>query len=121
MKIIFVEDYTLGELKMGGNAQMITRDRWVHHTSFLWRFSPEYMETLRYPEKTPEYRAGRDHGDFLCTLENEFASQDEFAEEVEARLEDFFEVERHFSEQSILNGVDQSHKTRTAYIETQEL
>ncbi|CAM9547234.1 unnamed protein product, partial [Heterosigma akashiwo] len=31
-------DYVLGDKKFGGNAQSIIKDRWLHHTSFLWDF-----------------------------------------------------------------------------------
>ncbi len=33
-------------MQFGGNAQTITRDRWVHHTSFLWDFLPANMGYL---------------------------------------------------------------------------
>ena len=29
-------DYVLGDVKFGGNAQAVTRGDFVHHTSFLW-------------------------------------------------------------------------------------
>ena len=61
-------DYCLSDLKVGGNAQTISRDRWVHHTSFLWSFSEARMGLLRLPEKRPEYRRDRPHGEFLTTL-----------------------------------------------------
>lgn len=32
--------------QFGGNAQSITKDRWVHHTSFLWDFDPANMDYL---------------------------------------------------------------------------
>lgn len=50
-------DYVFGELKFGGNAQAITKQRWLHHTSFLWTFEPERMSLLKHPVKTPAYRA----------------------------------------------------------------
>ena len=63
-------DYCFGTLKFGGNAQCITRERWVHHTSFLWDFDDQNMEFLTLPEKRPDYRADRDHRDFLCRLKD---------------------------------------------------
>ncbi len=30
------QDYCFGARKFGGNAQSITRQRFCHHTSFLW-------------------------------------------------------------------------------------
>ena len=38
-------------LQFGGNAQAITKGRWLHHTSFLWAFEPENMRYLRMPDK----------------------------------------------------------------------
>jgi lipoate-protein ligase A len=40
-------DYTaMKEKKIAGNAQTITKNRWVHHTSFLWQFDPRNMGFL---------------------------------------------------------------------------
>lgn len=61
-------DYVIGEKKCGGNAQYIKKDRWLHHTSFLWDYSQERMALLLHPKKTPAYRKGRSHEDFLCRL-----------------------------------------------------
>lgn len=52
-------DYVLGELKVGGNAQCITRQRFVHHTSFLWDWQPHRMALLQHPPRAPEYREAR--------------------------------------------------------------
>jgi lipoate-protein ligase A len=49
-------DYVYGEHKFGGNAQSITKGRWVHHTSLLWDFHPPNMELLKFPPKSPHYR-----------------------------------------------------------------
>ena len=63
------QDYTFGGTrKIGGNAQALSKDRFVHHTSFLWSYDPDIMKYLTIPEKQPEYRANRDHGDFLCRM-----------------------------------------------------
>jgi lipoate-protein ligase A len=61
-------DYCLGDVKIGGNAQSISRDRWVHHTSFLWDFTDANMALLRLPDKRPAYRQDRPHGSFLTRL-----------------------------------------------------
>ncbi|HSX10673.1 MAG TPA: lipoate--protein ligase family protein [Chlamydiales bacterium] len=61
-------DYCIGEKKCGGNAQYIKKDRWLHHTSFLWDYSEENMAHLRLPEKRPQYRKDRSHSDFLTRL-----------------------------------------------------
>lgn len=51
-----VSDYVFGDHKFGGNAQSIVKDRWLHHTSFLWDIDPVLMSTLKQPQKQPEYR-----------------------------------------------------------------
>jgi lipoate-protein ligase A len=61
-------DFVLGEKKCGGNALYIKKDRWVIHTSFLWDYVPERMQLLKHPLKTPQYRAGRSHEEFVCKL-----------------------------------------------------
>jgi len=61
-------DYVLGPRKFGGNAQAITRGRWLHHTSFLWDFDPARMALLAHPPRAPQYRAAREHGDFVTRL-----------------------------------------------------
>ena len=61
-------DYVIEDKKCGGNAQYIKKDRFVHHTSFLWNYSLENMGYLKLPSKAPEYRQARSHGDFLCRL-----------------------------------------------------
>jgi len=61
-------DYVLGDVKFGGNAQAITRGDWVHHTSFLWDWRPEHMALLSQPRKQPDYRKQRSHESFLTPL-----------------------------------------------------
>lgn len=88
-------DYCLGDKKFGGNAQTISRDRWVHHTSFLWDFHPKNMELLRLPEKRPDYRRDRPHGDFLTKLRSHTPAGSAPAELHEAvlhRLRRMFDV-----------------------------
>lgn len=79
-------DYCVGEKKAGGNAQYLTKNRWLHHTSFLWDFAPQKMKLLSYPPKTPSYRKGRSHLDFLTTLSNCFTSKEFFLENVKNEL-----------------------------------
>jgi len=61
-------DYCIGDKKCGGNAQYMRKDRWIHHTSFLWDYEPENMEALLLPPKRPVYRKDRSHEEFLCRL-----------------------------------------------------
>jgi lipoate-protein ligase A len=62
-------DYCLGHRKMGGNAQSIVKNGWLHHTSFLWDYDKNNMDDyLTLPDKRPAYREDRPHDDFLCKL-----------------------------------------------------
>ncbi len=61
-------DFVIGSRKCGGNALYIKKERWLVHTSFLWDYLPQRMQLLKLPLKTPPYRAGRSHDEFLCRL-----------------------------------------------------
>ena len=61
-------DYALGERKCGGNAQYLRKERWLHHTSFLWDYREDNMNYLLLPKRRPTYRGERSHNDFLCSL-----------------------------------------------------
>jgi lipoate---protein ligase len=69
-------DYVIGSRKIGGNAQYIKKDRWLHHTSFLWDYKKENMQYLLHPKKTPTYRLERPHDEFLCRI-SQFVSDKE--------------------------------------------
>ncbi len=73
-------DYALGERKFGGNAQYITKHRFLHHSTLLWDFNPAHMQLLTMPPRVPDYRKGRTHKDFLCTLKEHFASPEKVVE-----------------------------------------
>ena len=77
-------DYVIEGKKMGGNAQAFARDRFVHHTSFLWDYRRERMDLLKMPPRMPSYREGREHSSFLTTIKNLFESPEDFFERVEA-------------------------------------
>lgn len=68
-------DYCIGEKKCGGNAQYIKKNRWLHHTSFLWDYSEENMNHLLLPAKSPKYRRSRSHQDFLTRLKGRASSR----------------------------------------------
>ena len=80
-------DYVIGERKVGGNAQSISKDRWLHHTSFLWDFREETMKYLTNPAKQPRYRAKRSHSDFLAPLKTYLPDRNALATRIEAALE----------------------------------
>lgn len=102
--------FTFARTQFGGNAQSITRDRWVHHTSFLWDYDPSNMDYLtvsvgmtvmlpsfapyrpwlwfasQIPKKRPEYRGDRSHNDFITRLSSHVKSVDAFEAEIYAEL-----------------------------------
>jgi lipoate-protein ligase A len=49
-------DYVFGDRKFGGNAQSIIKNRWIHHTSFLWDYDVRNMAYLKLPSRVPQYR-----------------------------------------------------------------
>nr|XP_043607337.1 putative lipoate-protein ligase A [Erigeron canadensis] len=69
-------DYVFGLRKFGGNAQSITKNRWIHHTSFLWDYKTRNMSYLKLPKRTPEYRLARDHLDFICPMKDYLSRSD---------------------------------------------
>lgn len=79
-------DYVVGEKKMGGNAQYIKKDRFLHHTSFLWDFSMSHMDTLLHPKKTPTYRQSRSHGEFLCKLKDILPTKESLFQKLKKEL-----------------------------------
>lgn len=89
-------DFAMGDLKFGGNAQYMQKGRWLLHTSFLWDYQPERMNYLRMPPKMPKYRTERKHTDFLCKLCNYYSCKDE----IETNL--LNTLQRHFT----VNQVD---------------
>jgi lipoate-protein ligase A len=83
-------DYVIEAKKVGGNAQYFTKERWLHHTTFLWNFDPHKMALLKHPPKEPKYRQGRPHSDFLATLSPHFLSQAEMIEGLKVSLRNHF-------------------------------
>ncbi len=79
-------DYCIGEKKCGGNAQYIKKDRWLHHTSFLWDYSPKNMEHLLLPAKRPKYRQNRSHEDFLIRMKEHSKSPETLFEHLQDAL-----------------------------------
>lgn len=75
-------DYTIGPRKCGGNAQYIQKNRWLHHTTFLWDYRESNMDYLLHPPKQPLYRQSRSHRDFLCKLKDHAPSKEFLIEEL---------------------------------------
>eukprot|EP00897_Mesotaenium_endlicherianum_P003396 jgi/Mesen1/3084/ME000183S02139 len=85
-------DYVFGEKKFGGNAQSITKDRWLHHTSFLWDYDPARMAYLTIPKKAPQYRSGRTHEDFICRLKDHSESRRVFMDRIVLSCASLFDI-----------------------------
>jgi lipoate-protein ligase A len=100
-------DYVIGDLKVGGNAQSITRGRFVHHTSFLWDFDADNMKYLLMPSKRPDYRGDRDHNDFLTRLCLHIPSREAFLELLVSQLSEKFDLE-HVSHEDFASVIVQA-------------
>lgn len=85
-------DYSIAGRKWGGNAQSIIKGRWLHHSSLLWDYRPEYMDYLLMPPKIPDYRQKRSHTDFLCRLRDYHSCPKKFQAQIIGQLNNYFEV-----------------------------
>lgn len=86
-------DFVIADRKCGGNAQYIKKDRWLHHTSFLWDYCEENMSYLLMPKKTPPYRQKRSHSDFLCRLSEYFSSKETIINNLKTALAKRFSIQ----------------------------
>jgi len=85
-------DYVLAEKKIGGNAQSITKNRWLHHSSFLFNFCPRLMDLLFLPSKAPLYREKRTHADFLSHLSLYWPTIHHFRQDFFTELQNHFRI-----------------------------
>lgn len=110
-------DYVINDLKCGGNAQYLKKERLVHHTTFLWDYAEEAMQYLLYPPKTPNYRDGRSHTAFLTRLKEALPSKDHFIQGVKAELSRRFTVtEKPLN--PLIPLLKQPHRQTTALLPT---
>ncbi|MDN3505632.1 MAG: lipoate--protein ligase family protein [Simkaniaceae bacterium] len=108
-------DYVFGERKFGGNAQYLRKDRWLHHTTFLWDYKKERMDLLLHPKKTPNYRSGRSHDEFITKLNAHFSSKAEFVD----RLKEVLQVRYKAQEigiENLLPLLNEPHRKSTQII-----
>lgn len=108
-------DYVIGDDKCGGNAQYIQKERFVHHTTFLWDFDSKMMEFLLHPPKTPEYRKGRSHDAFLSRLKEFLPSKEDFFHRLKKTLSSRYQL-KDASLNSLLPLLNQSHRKATTLI-----
>ncbi len=85
-------DYVIGEKKVGGNAQYIKKERFCHHTSFLWDYKEERMACLTLPKKQPKYREGRDHKSFITPLSSHLPCKEAFIKQLIANARQRFDL-----------------------------
>ncbi|WOK97584.1 hypothetical protein Cni_G06292 [Canna indica] len=85
-------DYAFNSRKFGGNAQSIIKERWIHHTSFLWDYDVKNMEYLKLPARAPRYRSARSHVEFLCRMKDYIPSRSTFVERTIKSLGSYFSV-----------------------------
>lgn len=108
-------DYVIGHQKFAGNAQYMTKHRWLHHTSFLWDYDIEKMSCLKMPPKMPIYRNTRSHQEFLCKLKK-FLSKEDWEKKMLAQLRNLFEVRNVLPLE--LNAISsRPHRRVSAYVE----
>ncbi|KAF3449071.1 hypothetical protein FNV43_RR09795 [Rhamnella rubrinervis] len=62
--------YVFGNCKFGGNAQSITKNWWIHYTSFFWDYDVRNMAYLEHPKRVPKYRLARNHLEFTCRMKD---------------------------------------------------
>lgn len=104
-------DYVIHDKKCGGNAQYIQKDRFLHHTSFLWNYKSENMTYLQLPSKRPKYRQDRAHHEFLCSLK-ERGSIADLIEQFKSALVKQFYI-KNFDPKEV---VYQTHRQSVAFI-----
>lgn len=113
-------DYTIHSKKVGGNAQYFSKDRTLHHTTFLWDFDPKNMSYLTMPKKTPEYRKGRSHEEFIDKLCRLYPSQQFLIDRLKNELQNHFSVqEKSFS--SFQEILKKPHRTSLARLNLEML
>ncbi len=112
-------DYVIKDRKFGGNAQYIKKDRWLHHTSILWDYSPENMQLLLHPKKTPPYRAGRPHQEFLCKLSDYFSDRSEVVERLISEMKTRYSVQ-NVSLNDVLTSNKESFRQSTQFVALEE-
>jgi lipoate---protein ligase len=109
-------DYAIGEKKFGGNAQYIQKERWLHHTSFLWDYKKERMDLLKLPKRRPSYRGERSHEAFLTSLNEHFSCKMTFHQRLLQQLTEKLDaIETSLDE--TLPLIERPHRKGTTLVE----
>ncbi|BBN12656.1 hypothetical protein MPTK1_5g21840 [Marchantia polymorpha subsp. ruderalis] len=114
-------DYVFNDRKFGGNAQSITKNRWLHHTSFLWDYRDSRMAYLKVPERAPAYRQARDHSDFICRLQDFFPSREFFVDSIAEGLEHHFILGEENLNDVVDEFAERSHISSTNVLSRDDL
>jgi lipoate-protein ligase A len=93
----------------------LSKDRFVHHTSFLWDFSPNNMDYLLLPKKRPEYRRDRSHEEFLCRLKDLVPTAEDLIQALKKELVKRFEL-CSFALDSTEEILGRNHRKATHFI-----
>ncbi len=113
-------DYVFGERKFGGNAQYIRKDRWLHHSTLLWKYRNERMNMLLHPPKSPKYREQRIHQDFLCSLSEFYSCRNTLIENFKSVCLGQFDVE-NVSAKAAMEVLEKPHRKATTLIVSQSI
>ncbi|XP_047311663.1 uncharacterized protein LOC124915060 [Impatiens glandulifera] len=105
-------DYVFGKHKIGGNAQSITRKRWIHHTSFLWDYEARNMGYLKLPARAPQYREARSHTEFICKMKEYMSRSDFICKTIEALENQFIVSPTDLDIDSTIQNTDYTHSTK---------
>lgn len=109
-------DYVIGDRKCGGNAQYLCKNRWLHHTSFLWDYDSEKMNTLLMPKKMPSYRNERNHSQFLCRLKEHVSEIGMLENRLIKSLQEMFDMTKKEPQDLIQAGLKE-HRRATHLVE----
>jgi lipoate-protein ligase A len=85
-------DYVIKDKKIIGNAQSITKNKFLHHMTLLYDLDPQKMSLLKQPNKAPLYRNNRSHMEFLCTLKENGITQKTLFEQCSLTVMSHFDL-----------------------------
>ena len=92
-------DLTWRDCKFSGNSLRITRQHLLYHGTILYDFDLGLISRcLKHAPRQPEYRQGRDHGDFVTNMP---IDQSEFS----SGLEEVFDVTARGDTESLLSRI----------------
>lgn len=106
-------DFVINNAKCAGNAFYLRKDRWLLHSSFLWKFCKTNMAYLKHPPKTPSYRAGRSHEAFLTPLNAHFSSKDQLIRSILNRIQQEFFLKKFSLEEALFMKTRPHRKATT--------